>query len=60
MKTGSMRDVRCYAGYKLDNEGFPTHVIVVMVNKYACGGATVKKAVEDFLLSTFAPGFDRE
>lgn len=32
MKTGSMKGIQCYAGYKLDDNYVPTHVIVVMIN----------------------------
>lgn len=53
MKTGSMKDVQCYAGYKLDGEGFPTHVIVVMVNRFSSGRARIKSSIENLLLSTF-------
>ena len=52
LKTGSVRAVQCYAGYKLDDKGMPTHVVVVMVEGFSCQRAKVKKAIEDFLLST--------
>lgn len=32
MKTGSMNGIQSYAGYKLDENYAPTHVVVVMVN----------------------------
>lgn len=53
LKTGSMNAVQCYAGYKLDNQGKPTHVIVVMVNGFFCKRAQLKKGVEDLLNDTF-------
>lgn len=53
LKTGSMNAVQCYAGYKLDDNGTPTHVIVVMVNGFFCKRAQLKKGVEDLLNDTF-------
>ncbi len=53
MKTGSVSSVQCYAGYKLDPDGYPTHVVVVMVNGFFCNRSTLKKQIEAFLLKTF-------
>ncbi len=53
LKTGSMNAVQCYAGYKLDDNDCPTHVVVVMVNGFFCKRAEVKKSVEDLLSRTF-------
>lgn len=53
LKTGSVSSVQCYAGYKLDNNGRPTHVIVVMVNGFFCPRAQVRKATERLLERTF-------
>ena len=33
MKTGSMRGIQCYAGYKLDENYHPTHLVVAMFNE---------------------------
>lgn len=55
LKSGSMKGVHAYAGYKIDNEGFPTHAVVIIVNNFTCGRATVKKAIENLLLEVFAP-----
>ncbi len=33
LKTGSMKGIQCYAGYKLDDNYAPTHIIVVMMNE---------------------------
>ncbi len=52
MKTGSMSGVRCYAGYLLNNNGRPTHVVVIMVNKYFGSSSNVKRSIEQFILST--------
>lgn len=35
MKTGSMSGIQCYAGYKLDENYEPTHIVVVMMNEMA-------------------------
>ena len=54
MKTGSVGGVQTYAGYKLDDDGNPTHIIVIMVNGFFCPRADVKKASEKFLATIFA------
>lgn len=59
LKTGSMKGVQSYAGYLLGEDGLPTHVIVVMVNGFTCGRATLKTGIEDMLLSMFAPDYVR-
>ena len=53
LKTGSMNAVQCYAGYKLDDNNRPTHVIVIMVNGFFCKRADLKKGIEDLLNDTF-------
>lgn len=53
MKTGSVSSVQCYAGYKLDTDGKPTHVVVIMVNGFFCSRAALRKQIENFLLKTF-------
>jgi D-alanyl-D-alanine carboxypeptidase/D-alanyl-D-alanine-endopeptidase (penicillin-binding protein 4) len=53
MKTGSVNAVQCYAGYRLDDNGKPTHVIVVMVNGFFCPRAQVREAIENLILKTF-------
>lgn len=53
MKTGSISSVQCYAGYRLDAQGKPTHVVVVMVNGFFCSRAELKGKVEKFLINTF-------
>lgn len=54
LKSGSMRGVLCYAGYKLDEEGCPTHAVVVMVNGFTCSASVIRKAICDFLLKQFS------
>lgn len=48
-KTGSMRNVQCYAGFKLDDNGQPTHLVIVMLNNFS-DRAKLKKALEKLLL----------
>lgn len=53
LKTGSMHGIQCYAGYKLDDDYAPTHVVVIMINNLK-DRAAVKAAAEEMLLSIFA------
>lgn len=53
MKTGSMKGIQCYAGYKLDEEFAPTHSIVIIMNEIGPRGAA-RRAAEDLLLGIFA------
>lgn len=53
MKTGSMRGIQCYAGYKLDEDYAPTHVIVIIMNDITKSRDRAKKAAENLLLSIF-------
>ncbi len=52
MKTGSMKGIQCYAGYKLDEVFAPTHSIVIIMNDIGQRGAA-RKAAEDLLLELF-------
>lgn len=52
MKTGSMTGIQCYAGYKLDDNYMPTHVIVIMMNEMGDRTAA-RKEVEKMLLRIF-------
>lgn len=52
MKTGSMNGIQCYAGYKLDEEYAPTHIVVVMLNEMSNRSAA-RRQVEKLLLRTF-------
>lgn len=60
MKTGSMKGIQCYAGYKLDEEYAPTHVVVIMVNSLKGARASLRSAVSDMLLSVFAGEADAD
>ncbi|MCM1368883.1 MAG: D-alanyl-D-alanine carboxypeptidase/D-alanyl-D-alanine-endopeptidase [Candidatus Amulumruptor caecigallinarius] len=52
MKTGSMKGIQCYAGYKLDDNYEPTHVVVIMLNNMG-DRAAARRQVESLLLETF-------
>lgn len=53
LKTGSMNGIQCYAGYKLDEDYAPTHVVVVIMNALPKGRAAARQAVGNFLLEIF-------
>lgn len=53
MKTGSMRGIQCYAGYKLDDDYMPTHVIVIIMNDIEKSRDKAKREAEKMLLSIF-------
>lgn len=53
LKSGSMNGVHCYAGYKLDREGNPTHAVVILVNDFFCKRAEVRDAIATFLKKQF-------
>ncbi len=55
MKTGSMNGIQSYAGYKLDEEYAPTHIVVIMTNKFPGSRAAFRSACSDLLLRTFFP-----
>lgn len=55
LKTGTMRGVRCLAGYKLDDDFAPTHAIVIITNDCVGGAAAVNKESEKMLLRIFYP-----
>lgn len=54
LKSGSMRGVHCYAGYRVDGEGKPTHSIVIFVNDFICKRDAVRTAIENFLKKQFS------
>lgn len=53
LKSGSMNGVHCYAGYKLDDNGNPTHAVVVLVNDFFCKRGEVRDAIARFLIRQF-------
>ncbi len=54
LKTGSMKGIQCYAGYKLDENYAPTHIVVVMLNNMT-DRAAARKGISQILLDIFAP-----
>lgn len=55
LKTGSLSGVQAYAGYHLDSEGRPTHVVVIMVRGFVCPRTQLRDAVAHYLLRLFYP-----
>lgn len=55
MKTGSMNGIQCYAGYKLDDDYAPTHVVVIIMNDMN-NRAKARQAAEKMLLEIFNNG----
>lgn len=53
MKTGSMKGVQSYGGYLFGDDGYPTHVIIFIVNHFRCSRAALKKDIERLLLEKF-------
>jgi len=53
LKSGSMNGVQCFAGYKLDDNGRPSHTVVIMVNDFTCKRVVLMKAISNFLLQQF-------
>lgn len=51
LKSGSMTGIKCYAGYYPASS--PQYAVVVMVNRFRCGGATLQKAIETLLQGLF-------
>lgn len=60
LKTGTMRGIRCLAGYKLDEDFAPTHVIVIMGNNASGGAAAVNNAAQNMLMQIFYPSNQSE
>lgn len=54
MKTGSMKGIQCYAGYKLDDDYAPTHAVVIIMNNITGSRDRAKKAAQKMLLDIFA------
>lgn len=53
LKTGSVSGVQAYAGYKFDDDGKPSHSIVIIVNGFTCPRREVKKSAEQLLERLF-------
>ena len=57
LKTGSLNDVQCYAGYAFADEtkpNTPTHVVVCIANFYPMSRAELKQALAKFLMYLFS------
>lgn len=54
MKTGSMGGVQCFAGYMLDEDYAPTHVVVILINDFPGTRSAVRDKAAKMLLDTFA------
>lgn len=53
LKSGSMNGVQCYAGYALDDvTGEPSHVVVLMANRFTCSRQALRQAFTRYLLDT--------
>ena len=52
LKTGSMNGIQSYAGYVLDEDFYPTHVVVVMTNNLK-NRENYRKALAQFFLTLF-------
>ena len=52
-----MRGVQCYAGYKLDDDYAPTHIVVVMLNNLP-DRAEARRQLNTLLLKTFLPNYN--
>lgn len=50
LKSGSVNDVQCYAGYRLDEMQNPSHLIVIMSNDFGCSRAALKKYLQKLLI----------
>ncbi len=48
-----MKGVRSFAGYRFDESGTPTHIIVVIANGLRCKPEALKKGLESLLLEIF-------
>lgn len=53
LKSGSMNGVHCYAGYKIGDNGKPTHAVVVIVNNFFCSRDALRREIQRFLLAVF-------
>lgn len=53
LKTGSMRGIQCYAGYKVDENYAPTHAVVVLINSFPKDRQCAREVVKTMLINTF-------
>lgn len=50
LKSGSVNDVQCYAGYRLDEMQNPSHLIVIMSNDFGCSRSVLKNSLQKLLI----------
>ena len=55
LKTGSLNSVQSYAGYMVDANGKPTHVVVIMANNFFCSRKELRNAIQEMLLDNLSP-----
>lgn len=53
LKSGSINGVHCYAGYKLNSVGKPTHAVVILVNNFFCTRDILRNAISKWLVDQF-------
>lgn len=53
LKTGSVSSVQTYAGYFLDREGKPSHIVVIMVTGFFCPRKDLRTHIQNYLLNIF-------
>lgn len=58
LKSGSMRGVRCYAGYFPVEK--PQFAVVMLANNFRCGTDTLISAIEDLLVGMFQQYLDND
>lgn len=49
MKSGSINNVQCYAGYIL-NKNNTEYAFTIMINRYSCSRTEIRKIIEDWIL----------
>ena len=52
VKSGSMGDVQCFAGYYPANN--PEYTVAILVNNHSCGNSTLIKNIEALLINCFS------
>lgn len=52
VKSGSMGDVQCFAGYYPANN--PEYTVVILINNYSCRNSTLIKNIETMLINCFS------
>lgn len=50
LKSGSVNDVQCYAGYRLGDYQEPTHIVIILSNDFGCSRSTLKNGLQKLLI----------